>query len=209
MNFSFLPGEVRFYDYFEKASKNLVDAAHLQEGLFTHCDNLPNQVAQITEVEHRGDFIIHEVMDILPRTLITPIDGEEIQHLIFSIDDALDSIEETAANVLIYQIDDIREPARKLARLITEGAEELHKAIGGLRDKKFYKEVHEHVVEINTVENNADRLLRDAMTELVGCCKENGFELVRWKEIYERLEETTDRIEDAGDVLQRGIIANA
>lgn len=209
MNFSFLPGEVRFYDYFEKASQNLIEAAQLQEGLFTHCDDLPNQVARITEVEHRGDFIIHEVMDLLPRTLLTPIDGEEIQHLIFSIDDALDSIEETAANVLIYQITEIRDPARKLAKLISEGTHELHKGIIGLRDKKLYKEVHAHVVEINTVENNADHLLRDAMTELVDCCKENGFELVRWKEIYERLEETTDRIEDAGDVLQRVIIANA
>lgn len=209
MNFSFLPGEVRFYDFFERASRNLIEAAVLQEALFDHCDDVKNQVSRITEAEHRGDFIIHEVMGLLPRTLITPIDGEEIQHLIVAVDDALDSIEQTAASLLIYQIQEIREPARKLAHLISEGARELHKAIEGLRDKKYYKEVHEHIVEINTLENHADRVLRDAMTELVSCCREDAFNLLRWKEIYEQLEATTDRIEDAGDVLQRVIIANA
>src|SRR5512142_2649552 len=129
MNFSFLPGEVRFYDYFDKASANLLDAARLQQALFDHCEDLPSQVAQITEVEHRGDFIVHEVMDLLPRTLITPIDADEIEHLIGAIDDALDMIEQTASMILIYKITEIKEPARKLAHLITEGAVELHEAV--------------------------------------------------------------------------------
>src|SRR5512142_565802 len=132
MNFSFLPGEVRFYDYFDKASANLLDAARLQQALFEHCEDLPSQVAQITEAEHRGDFIVHEVMELLPRTLLTPIDNDDIQHLTTAIDDALDSIEETAATLLIYQVDEIREPARKLAQLITEAAQELDQAVRGL-----------------------------------------------------------------------------
>ncbi|MBI4790257.1 MAG: DUF47 domain-containing protein [Chloroflexi bacterium] len=209
MNFSFLPAEVRFYDYFERATANLLEAAKLQQGLFDHVEDMEDQAAQITETEHRGDFIVHEVMELLPRTLLTPIDNDDIQHLTSSIDDALDSIEETAASVLIYQITDIRPPARKLARLITEGANELHHAVCGLRDKKHFKEVREHIVQINTLENNGDRVLRDALAELVATCRDNPFDLIRWKEIYERLEETTDRIEDAGDVLERVIIANA
>ncbi len=209
MNFSFLPADVRFYDYFEKASDNLVEVAKLQVDLLDHCDDMENQVARITEAEHRGDFIVHEVMELLPRTLLTPIDPEEIQHLITSIDDATDSIEETAENLLIYQVKDVREPARKLARLIGQGAQELRQALAGLRDKRTYKEAHEHIVEINTLENNGDRILRDALTQLVTCCREDSFELIRWKEIYGLLEATTDRIEDAGDVIQRVIIANA
>ncbi len=209
MNFSFLPADVRFYDYFDKASDNLVQAAQLQQDLLDHCDDMENQVARITESEHRGDFIVHEVMELLPHTLLTPIDPEEIQHLITAIDDATDSIEETAENLLIYQVKDVREPARKMARLILEGAQELRKALGGLRDKRTYKEAHEHIVEINTLENNGDRILRDALTQLIACCRDNTFELIRWKEIYGLLEETTDRIEDAGDVIQRVIIANA
>lgn len=209
MNFSFLPGEVKFYDYFEKACSNLLDAAKLQEALFNHCDDPENQVAQITEAEHRGDFIVHEVTELLPRTLLTPIDGEDIQHLIASIDDSLDAIEEAAAYYLIYQIKEVRDPARKLSRLITEGAQELHHAVTGLRDKTKFKEIHEHIVRINTIENTGDRILRDGLTQLVACCRDDTFDLFRWKEIFEYLEQTTDRLEDAGDVLERVIIANA
>ncbi len=209
MNFSFLPGEVKFYDYFERASANLLEAARLEEALFNHCDDPENQVAQITEAEHRGDFIVHEVMELLPRTLLTPIDSEDIQRLTEAIDDSIDAIEETAAYYLIYQIKEVRDPARKLSRVITEGAQELHKAILLLRDKTKYKELREHIVQINTLENTGDRILRDGLTQLVACCREDPFDLFRWKELYEDLEQTTDKMEDAGDVLERVIIANA
>ncbi len=209
MNFSFLPAEVKFYDYFEKASANLLAAAKLQEALFNHCEDPENQVAQITEAEHQGDFVVHEVMELLPRTLLTPIDSEDIQRLIEAIDDSVDAIEETAAYYLIYQIKEVRDPARKLARLITEGAQELHKATLLLRDKTRYKELREHIVQINTLENTGDRILRDGLTQLVACCREDPFDLFRWKELYEDLEQTTDKMEDAGDVLERVIIANA
>ena len=83
MNFSFLPGEVKFYDFFEQASANLLDGAHLMAKLLDDYHDLEEVVAQITEIEHRGDFIVHEVTNLLPRTLITPIDSDDIQRLIF------------------------------------------------------------------------------------------------------------------------------
>jgi predicted phosphate transport protein (TIGR00153 family) len=208
MNFSFLPGEVRFYDYFEKASANLLEGARLQQDLLDHFQDVENKVARITEIEHRGDFIVHEVTELLPRTLITPIDNDDIQRLIIAVDDALDSIEEVAAHLLIYQVAEVKEPARRLAHLITEGAQELHAAVGGLRDKRLYNEIHDHLVQINTLENNGDRVLRDGLVQLVAN-RGDVFDLIRWKEIYELLEATTDRIEDAGDVLLKVIIANA
>ena len=208
MNFSFLPGEVRFYDYFDRAAANLIEAARLQQELFDHFEDVENRVAQITEAEHRGDFIIHEVMDLLPRTLLTPIDGEDIQHLIFSIDDSLDSIEETARRLIIYDVKEVKEPAVKLARIIQGGAKELNQAVTCLRDKQQYKRLHAHIVEMNTLENNGDRVLNDGLVELVAH-REELFDLIRWKEIYEYLEATTDRIEDASDVLERVSIANA
>ncbi len=206
--FSFLPGEVKFYDYFERASANLVEGARLLQDLLDHCEDIPNKVAQITEVEHKGDFIVHEVTDLLPRTLITPIDNDDIQRLIVAVDDAMDAIEETAAHIQIYQIDTIKKPAKRLGKLILEGAQELHEAFGGLRDKSKYKEVNEHVIRINTIENNGDRILRDGLVELVAH-RDDMFEFFRWKQIYEYLEDTTDRLEDAGDVIQKVIIANA
>ncbi len=208
VNFSFLPGEVKFYDYFERASDNLLECSRLLLDLLENPENLDEKVAQITEVEHRGDFIVHEVTNLLPRTLITPFDPDEILRLISALDDAIDSIQAAADRIKIYQINGVRKPARRLGNLIVESATELDQAIKGLRDKKQYEQVRMHIVQINTLENNGDRVLQDGLTTLVEH-RDDIFEFIRWKEVYELLEATTDRIEDAGDVIQRVMIANA
>ena len=208
MKFAFLPAEVKFYDYFEQASANLLDGARLLQTLLDDYQNVEEQVAQITEVEHRGDFIVHEVTTLLPRTLITPIDGDDILRLVSSVDDALDAVQAVAQRLVIYQVTDIRKPARRLAHLIYESAQQLDQAMKGMRDKKQYAHVRERIVEINTLENNGDRVLTDGLIALVAH-REDIFDFIRWKEIYELLEATTDRIEDAGDVIQRVMIANA
>ncbi len=210
MKFSFIPGEVKFFDYFEQASANLLDGAKLLVQVLDNydLDKMGDQVAQIAEIEHRGDFIVHEVTNLLPRTLITPIDIEDIQRLISSVDDAVDALHAAANRMMIYQVTDIRKPAKRLAHLILESATELDMAIKGLRDKKQYQAVRERIVQINTIENTGDRILDEGLTSLVSH-KDDVFEFIRWKEIYELLEDTTDRIEDAGDVIQRVMIANA
>jgi predicted phosphate transport protein (TIGR00153 family) len=208
LNFSFLPAEVKFYDYFEQASANLLEGARLLQVLLDDYQNVEEQVAQITEIEHRGDFIVHEVTNLLPRTLITPIDGDDIQRLVSSVDDAVDALQGVALRLQIYQIGEVRKPARRLAHLILESAQELDQAMKGLRDKKQYKFILERIVQINTLENNGDRVFYDGLTSLVAH-REDIFDFIRWKEIYELLEATTDRIEDAGDVIQRVMIANA
>ena len=207
MNFSFLPAEVKFYDYFERATSNLLEGARLLQNLLDDYQNVEEMVGQITEIEHRGDFIVHEVTDLLPRTLITPIDADDIQRLVSSVDDALDAVYSVAQRLLIYQITDVRKPAKRLAHLIVESAQELDAAIKGLRDKRQFNQVRERIVQINTLENNGDRVLYDGLTALVSH-REDIFDFIRWKEIYELLEATTDRIEDAGDVIQRVLVSN-
>ncbi len=209
MSFSFLPGEVKFYDYFEKASANLLEGARLLSKLFDNYENVEEQVAQITEIEHQGDFIVHEVTTLLPRTLITPIDGDDIQRLVSSVDDAMDTLHAVAERLLIYQVKEIKKPARRLSHLIFESAQELDEAIKALRNKKNYDQIRERIVQINTLENNSDRVLNDGLANLVAAHRDNFFEFLSWKEIYEMLEQVTDRIEDAGDVIQRVLIANA
>lgn len=208
LNFSFLPGEVKFYDYFEQATANLLEAARLLQALVDDYHDVDETVAQITEVEHRGDFIVHEVTSLLPRTLITPIDSEDIQRLISAIDDALDTLHAAATRLSIYEIMDIRKPARRLVHLILEGANELDAAIKCLRDKKQYPQVRERIVQINTIENNGDRVLEDGLRSLVSR-KDDIFDFIRWKEIYELLEQVTDQLEDAGDVIQKVMISNS
>jgi predicted phosphate transport protein (TIGR00153 family) len=207
VRFAFLPAETKFYEWFEKASDNLLEAAQQLQDLFDRYDDVDNRVARITELEHRGDFIVHEVMHLLMNTLIIPLDSEDIERLICSLDDALDKIEATAVRMLIFRIEAPTDKARQLARLIRSGAQEVQAAMPNLREKKNFRLVNEHIKEINTVENNGDRVLREALIEIVNH-KDDLFNLIRWKEIYEMLEEATDRLEDVADVLQRVIIKN-
>ncbi len=208
MRFSFLPAEVKFYDFFEQATANLVQGAHLLQKLLENTENMEEQVAQITEIEHQGDFIVHQVTNLLPRTLITPFDSDDIQRLVSAIDDALDTLYAVAIRLSVYQITEVKKPARRLARLIVESATELDAAVRGLRDKKNYEEIRTRIVQINTLENNGDRVLQEGLANLV-THRDDLFDLIRWKEIYELLEATTDRLEDAGDVIQKVMIANA
>lgn len=208
MRFSLLPTEVKFFDYFELATQNLVEGAARLRELMEDFHDVEEAQAQITEFENRGDFIVHEVTNLLPKTLITPIDSDDIQRLIFSIDDALDTLHAAITRIAIYQVTEAKKPARRLAALILEGAKELDLAVKGLRDKREYERVRERIVRINTIENNGDRVLEDALRNLVSR-KDNLFEFICWKEIYELLEQTTDCLEDAGDVIQRVLISNA
>jgi uncharacterized protein len=208
MRFSFLPTEVKFFDLLEQATKNLVEGSVIVKKLLEEYHDVDEIVAQINEIEHRGDFIVHEITNLLPKTLITPIDADDIQRLTFAIDDSLDALQAAVTRLSIYQVTEIKKPARRLAALILEGATQLDLAIKGLRDKKMYGEVRERIVQINTIENNGDRVLEDALRNLVSH-RDDLYEFICWKEIYELLEQTTDCIEDAGDVIQRVLISNA
>ncbi len=208
MKFSILPTEVQFFDYFEQASQNLVEAAECLKNLVDDYHDVDEVLAQITELEHRGDFIVHEITNLLPKTLITPIDPDDIQRLTFAIDNSLDALHAGVTRLSIYQVTEVKKPARRLVALILEGAVELNQAIVGLRDKKNYGMVKERVVQINTIENNGDRVLEDGLRNLVSR-RDDLFEFICWKEIYELLENTTDCMEDAGDVIMRVLIANA
>jgi uncharacterized protein len=207
MRISILPTEYKFFDFFEQASKNLVDGAVLVKNLMDDYHDIEEMQAKITEIEHCGDFIVHQVTDLLPQTLITPIDSDEIQRLISAIDDSLDTLHAAVTRLSIYQVTEVKKPARRLAALILEGSIELDFAVKGLRNKKEYGNVKERLVHINTIENNGDRVLEDALRNLV-TRKDNIFEFICWKEIYELLEHTTDCLEDAGDVIQRVLISN-
>jgi predicted phosphate transport protein (TIGR00153 family) len=208
VRFSFLPVEVKFFDYFQAATSNLLEAARLLQKLLDDYHDVEEVVAQLTELEHRGDFIVHEVTSLLPRTLITPFDGQDIQRLIDAVDDALDTIHAAGVRLSIYQITEVRKPAKRLARLIVEGAGELDVAIKSLNDKKLYPEIQGRIVQINTIENTGDRVMEEGLRNLVER-RDDVFDLIRWKEIYELLEQATDQLEDAGDVIQRVMIANA
>ena len=208
MKFSFFPVEGKFFDHFAAATANLLEAARLLQRTVDDCRDIEDAVAQMNELEHQGDFIVHQVTNLLPRTLITPFDPDDIQRIIDAIDDTLDTMQAAVVRLSIYQVTEIKKPAKRLAKLIVEGACELDTAIKGLQDKRQYDQVKQRIVQINTLENTGDRILEEGLRSLVER-RDDLWDLIRWKEIYELLEQATDRLEDAGDVIQRVMIANA
>ncbi len=208
MNFTFLPAEVKFYDFMQQSSKILLEGATSLQYMLDHMDRAEELALEISNIEHKGDQVVHEVTNLLPRTLITPIDPDDIQRLVNTIDDALDAVNASAQRLLVYRVKKPTSTAQTLARLIVECSKELNSAFLILGDKKKYPKVREHIVRINTLENEGDIACYAGLKELVAERNEI-FNFIRWKEIYELLESTTDRIEDTGDVIQKVIIANA
>ncbi len=206
--FSFLPQKIEFHDLFERATANLLDAARALKALMENFSDVENQVGALTALEQKGDIIVHQVVELTYASLIAPIDHEDSQRLISALDDALDAIEATAVRLLIYRVEQPTELARKFTESIYRAAEELHRAMPRLRHRQQFDELKKHLVEINRLENEADQYLREGLTELARH-EDQLFDLIRWKEIYEHLEGTTDRIEDVADVLLRVIIKNA
>jgi uncharacterized protein Yka (UPF0111/DUF47 family) len=206
--FQILPTEVRFFEWFNKSSRNLLEGARLLHQLLSDYTNVESRVAQITEVEHHGDFIVHETMDLLSRTFITPLDSDEIRALIGKMDDVVDYVEAAADALVLYKVEQPIPEAEHLARLLLQMAEQIVVAIPLIADKKTLPSVHSYTVEINRLENEADRVLRMGLARLV---EERGdwFELFRWKEILQLIEDATDRCEDVADVLGVVVQKNA
>ena len=206
--FQILPAETKFFEWFDKAAANVLDAARLLHQLVTDYSNVESRVAQITELEHRGDFIVHETMDLLSRTFITPLEGDEIRHLIGAMDDVVDYIEAGADALLLYKVEQPIPEAQQLAELLLQAAEQINQAVPLIADKKSLPSVKPYTVEINRLENEADRVLRAGLARLVEE-RTDWFELFRWKEILQLFEDATDHCEDVADVLGVVVQKNA
>jgi uncharacterized protein Yka (UPF0111/DUF47 family) len=206
--FQILPTELKFFDWFNKSADNVLEASRLLYTLLDDYQNVESRVAQITELEHRGDFIVHEIMDLLSHTFLTPLESDEIRALTSSLDDVVDLIEATADALLLYKVEQPIPEAIQLTRLLLDQAEQVAMAVPMIADKKRLPQIHTYTVEINRLENEADRVHRLALARLV---EERGdwFELFRWKEILEIIEEATDCCEDVADVLGVVVQKNA
>jgi uncharacterized protein Yka (UPF0111/DUF47 family) len=206
--FQILPAEVKFFDWFNKSAQNVLEGARLLHQLLADYTNVPSRVAQITEIEHRGDFIVHEIMDLLSRTFITPMDGDEIRALTSGLDDVVDNIEAAADALLLYKVEQPVPEAIELGQLLLQMAEQVAIAVPLLAEKKRLPDVKQYTIEINRLENEADRVLRLALARLVEE-RSDWFELFRWKEILEIIELATDCCEDVADVLGVVVQKNA
>lgn len=200
--FRLLPREEKFFDLFEQQSSNIVAASRALEELTIDYASAKAKVQQIEDLEHAGDTLTHELVRRLNTTFITPIDREDIYALASRLDDVLDLIDAVADRLLIYKIVQPTDGCIAMAKIIVKTAEETDRAVRCLRNLSPY--YHKHCIEVNRLENEADRLLRDQLAALF----EGGtdaIEVIKWKELYETMESVTDRCEDVVNVIE-GIV---
>ncbi len=195
----FLPREEKFFQYFLSQAKVIVEASELLvEGVSGGPTALASAAARIKTLEQKGDELIHETYTSLNKTFITPLDPEDIHSLASHLDDVLDGIEDSAHRLVAYRLPEIPPMVVELCKIVHSCAQSLEKAFIALSGDH---EVLEQCIEINRLEEVADQLVRDAVSDLFQNEK-NPITLLKLKEVYEFLEQTTDSCEDVADALQ-------
>jgi uncharacterized protein len=192
------PREEGFFALFERAAENIMQSALLLRNLFDDYRDVGARAAAIKSLEDRGDEITHEIIDRLNRTFVTPFDREDIYELARQLDNVIDWIEAAAARMAVYQIPRPTREAQEMARIIVSVAEAIVEAI---RNLQRLDRLAGPVREINRLENLADNVQRDAVAALFASTA-SAIDIMKWKEIYETLEEATDQAEDVANVLE-------
>lgn len=207
----FLPQDERFYDYFREAANNATAVADGLVDLMTNFEDVERKVARLRDLERNGDEITHRVFDALNRTFVTPLDREDIRALTSDLDDFVDYIEEASKRIGLYHIAAPTEYAVGLARILAEQAQNLSAAIPLLQRLKDRDTIRSYIVEVNRLENEADSILHTALGQLYdGVIDIPGvINAIRWGELYQLLEDATDRGEDVANTLETIVLKNA
>ncbi len=205
MAFRLIPRETRFFDDFVAMAEQIRVGATMLEEMLAPEKPIWDKADQIKEVEHKCDFLTHEIIQRLHRTFVTPLDREDIHDLARSLDDVMDAIDDSAAVVRLYSIEQVRPGARELVRIIKASTDEMVKALKALERRDG---VAEPAVEINRLENEADRVHYAAVRRLFEE-ERDPIVIMKWKEILDFLEEATDRCEDVANAVEGIVVKHA
>lgn len=199
-----IPRNVQFYDYFRQAADNADEVGKQLVELFFNYRDVDAKVRQLEELEHRGDEITHQVLKMLNVTFLTPIDRDDISELVDRLDDFVDAITAAAGRMVLYRIAEPTEPAKLFGRIISEQATALAGAIALFGDDKRRREILVATVEANRLEDEADDVLNQAMARVYDDAHDvkSVIKAIHWREIYQRLEDATDRGEDLANTLE-------
>jgi predicted phosphate transport protein (TIGR00153 family) len=197
-----IPKEEKFFHDFVTMADRIVSAATLLERMLASDPPAWDTALQIKQIEHECDALTHDVISRLNRTFVTPIDREDIHALATSLDDVMDAID-AAANVMHrFRMSALRYGARELASLTWQSAMQVRTAVEALEKKQG---VHDRAVEVNRLENAADDVHNEALRRLFEEEK-NALTVIKWKEVFDLLEEATDRCEDVANVLEGVVV---
>jgi uncharacterized protein len=200
----FIPREEKFFDLFEELINKIEEGGELFLDMVQHYEYTDAKIAKLKEIEHEADVITHRTYEKMHKTFLTPIDREDIYDLVNKMDSILDMIESSAVRMSLYKV---KNPAREIidqAKIVTQAIKKLKIIVHALRDMKNAPMILDACVEINTLENEGDVVLRMTMANLFECEKD-PIELIKWKEIFERIEEAIDVCEDVSNIVE-GIV---
>jgi hypothetical protein len=197
-----IPREEKFFDEFVTLADRIVSGATLLERMLSSDPPTWETALQIKQIEQECDSLTHQIIQRLNRTFVTPIDREDIHALATSLDDVMDAIDAAAAVVRRYRISSMRYGARELASLVWQSAMQVRVAVEALEKRK---DVHDRAVEVNRLENAADDVLDESLRRLFEEEK-NALMVMKWKEMFEILEEATDRCEDVANVIEGVVV---
>jgi uncharacterized protein len=198
------PKDREFFDLFEEAGGNILRAASLLDELLREFPDRNELAREILIAEQDGDRITHDIIHRLNQTFVTPIDREDIHELASALDDVVDYTEEVADYLGLYKIEAPMEQAQQLAKVLKGCARLISEAMPRLRG---FQDISHYTVEINRLENDGDRITREAIASLF----DNGIDpmvVIRWKDIFERLEEAIDATERVANILEGIVIKN-
>lgn len=200
-----IPRETKFFDLFADVASNLTDGARLLVEILEEGNNVEIRIDKLKELEHKGDDLTHAIMTKLNQTFITPFDREDIHRLASAMDDVLDFLNAAGQRLVLYKIRNIPPAAAELARVAVRQSDELNKALSLLEKPKG---LLDHCVEVNRLEDEADRICREAIGRLFEQEKD-AIQLIKMKELFEVLELATDKAEDAANVLEAVVLKSA
>ena len=202
-----LPHDRTFFAQFEQQGKKTVEGCKAFLHMVEAPGDLESQAARISQIENECDEITHAVVESLHRTFITPIDRNDIYTLIGKMDDIMDLVEAAADRMSLYEIHTVNRELGDLARCLVTSAEHVLGAVSGIRDLQHPNGILEHCIEINRLENVADKILRGALARLFRE-ERDPIAVIKWKELYETLESATDRCEDVANIIEGVVLEN-
>ena len=203
-----LPREEDFFGLFEQHAALTVEGAREMQRLLQGGQNVRVLAARIKEIEHETDVITHTCVERLHKTFITPLDRDDIHRLITRMDDVMDYIESAAAAVMLYELTEMTQPAKQLADVLLRSTEAVAVAVAGLKNVKQADAILKACIEVNRLENEGDEILRTGLADLFRGATD-PLMVLKWKEVYEALENATDRCEDVANIIEGVVLEHA
>ena len=201
---SFVPQKREFFVLYSRAARNAVEIARLLVELLEEFPAGEGRLRDIKELEHEGDRLTRELVDLLNRTFVTPFDRDDMYELASALDDICDHIDEAAGNIAGYGVTEIRPSAQQQAQVILRATQKLCEAVERVDG---FKDADRQLHELRDLEDEGDRLNREAVSELFRT-ETDAMTVIRWKDIHEQLEEAVDACENAADVLEAILVKN-